>query len=81
MTFHPPYDILLAADVIYIEESFPALIHTIEALTDTETTILLSCKYRYERDSKFLQMLQERFVSEVVWSEGDLSIHRVHKRR
>ena len=78
--FDPPYDVLLAADVVYIEETFPVLIQSIEALTDTETTILMSCKYRYERDSRFLQMMEERFTSEVVWSEGDLSIHHFHKK-
>ena len=35
----PPYDVLLAADVVYIEETFPVLLQSIEALTDTETTI------------------------------------------
>jgi predicted nicotinamide N-methyase len=78
--FHPPYDVLLAADVVYIEDTFSELIQCIEQLSGVESTILLSCKYRYERDSRFLQLLRVRFVSEVVWSSGDLSIHSIRKR-
>lgn len=78
--FHPPYDILLAADVVYIEDTFPLLIQCMDTLSSEHTRILLSCKYRYERDSKFLDMLNERFVSELVWTSGDLSIHSIRKR-
>ena len=78
--FHPPYDVLLAADVVYIEDTFPLLIESMDMLSSAHTTVLLSCKYRYERDSKFLEMLGERFVSEVVWRSGDLSIYCVRKR-
>lgn len=78
--FHPPYDVILAADVVYIEKSFLALIQSLEQLSSLDTIILLSWKYRYERDVRFLQMLSERFVLKVVWSSGDLSIHSIRKR-
>ena len=79
-SFHPPYDVILAADVVYIEDTFPLLIKSLDDLSDLRTTILLSCKYRYERDSQFLDMLKEIFASEVVWSSGDLSIHSLRKK-
>ena len=79
-TFHPPYDVLLAADVVYIEESFPLLIQSMADLTDTRTAVLLSCKHRYERDLRFLEMLRETFVTEVVWTSGDLSIYSLRKK-
>ena len=75
--FRSPYDVILAADVVYIEETFPSLIQCLEALSGVHTTILLSCKYRYERDSRFLRMLSEKFVSKVVWTSGDFSIHNI----
>lgn len=78
--FHPPYDVILAADVVYIEKTFLTLIQCLEQLSSLDTVILLSCKYRYERDVRFLQMLSERFVSKVAWSSGDLSIHSIRKR-
>ena len=78
--FHPPYDVLLAADVVYIEDTFSQLIQCLEQLSGVHSTILLSCKYRYERDSRFLQLLREKFVSEVVWTSGDLSIYSIRKR-
>ena len=78
--FHPPYDVLLAADVVYIEDTFSQLIQCLEQLSGVHSTILLSCKYRYERDSRFLQLLREKFVSEMVWTSGDLSIYSIRKR-
>ena len=78
--FYPPYDVILAADVVYIEETFSVLIQSLCDLSDGDTTILLSCKYRYERDAQFLRMLCERFVCDVVWTSGDLSIHSIKKR-
>jgi predicted nicotinamide N-methyase len=79
-TFQPPYDVLLAADVVYIEDSFPVLIQSMADLSDNRTTVLLSCKYRYKRDSRFLEMLRERFVGVTVWTSGDLSIYSFRKR-
>ena len=79
-SFHPPYDVILAADVVYIEDTFPLLIKSLDDLSDLHTIILLSCKYRYKRDSQFLDMLKEVFTSEVVWLSGDLSIHSLRKK-
>ena len=56
------------------------LIQSLCDLSDSDTTVLLSCKYRYERDALFLRMLCERFVCDVVWTSGDLSIHSIKKR-
>ena len=79
-SFLPPYDVLLAADVVYIEESFPALIQSMVELSDSGTLLLLSCKYRYERDARFLGLLEERFVVESVWNSGDLSIYSLRRK-
>lgn len=78
--FHPPYDVILAADVVYVEKTFPALIQCLEELSSLHTIILLSCKYRYERDVRFLQLLSEKFVLKEVWTSGDLSIQSIRKR-
>lgn len=79
-SFQPPYDVLLAANVVYIEDSFPVLIQSMCDLSDSRTVLLLSCKYRYERDSRFLEMLGERFTSEMAWTSEDLSIYSLRKK-
>ncbi len=81
-TFDPPYDVVLAADVVYIEETFSDLIKTLEDLTDSNSVILLSCKRRYERHDHFFEQLLStgRFVDEIVrvWPEREeVKVHRL----
>lgn len=83
-TFDPPYDIILAADVIYIEETFPKLIQTLTDLTSARSVVLLACKYRYERDYRFFELLAKsgRFEDKVVqtWQDGgDIKIHELRR--
>ncbi|XP_048389653.1 protein N-lysine methyltransferase METTL21A isoform X1 [Stegostoma tigrinum] len=76
------YDVVLGADVVYLEEAFPALLETLEYLSSEETTVLLSCRIRYERDQNFLQMLGSRFVVEKVHydTEKDVHVYKAQKR-
>ncbi|XP_072434678.1 protein N-lysine methyltransferase METTL21A isoform X2 [Chiloscyllium punctatum] len=76
------YDVVLGADVVYLEEAFPALLETLEYLSSEQTTILLSCRIRYERDQNFLQMLGSRFVVEKVHydTEKDVHVYKAQKR-
>ena len=80
-SFLPPFDVILAADVVYIEETFPLLIKSLCDLSNADTSVLLSCKYRYKRDLKFFELLKDSFTSEMVWSSGDMSIHRLRRRQ
>ena len=85
--FKPPFDVILAADVIYIEETFPLLLQSLVDLSDRETVILISCKRRYERDDHFFDLLREsrRFSYSVVrqWPkdngqpENDVKVYEV----
>ncbi|XP_006029185.1 protein N-lysine methyltransferase METTL21A isoform X1 [Alligator sinensis] len=61
------FDFILGADIIYLEETFVDLLETLEYLCSEHTTILLSCRIRYERDQNFLKMLK-----------GHFSVHEVH---
>lgn len=84
----PPFDIVLAADVIYIEDTFPLLLQSLIDLSNRETVILISCKRRYERDDRFFDLLREggRFSYSVVWQwpkedkqpENDVKVYKVH---
>ena len=86
--FKPPFDIVLAADVIYIEDTFPLLLQSLADLSDHETVILISCKRRYERDDRFFDLLRKsgRFSYNIVWRwpqepgqpENDVKVYEVH---
>ena len=87
--FNPPFGLVLAADIIYIEETFPLLLKSLIDLSDRETVILISCKRRYVRDDRFFDLLREsgRFSYNVVWRwprgdpeqpENDVKVYEVH---
>ncbi|NXT64713.1 MT21A methyltransferase, partial [Chaetops frenatus] len=79
----PPgaFDLVLGADIVYLEETFAELLQTLEHLCSERTVILLSCRIRYERDLKFLKMLRDRFsVSEVHYdSSKDVHIYKAQR--
>ncbi|XP_031568402.1 protein N-lysine methyltransferase METTL21A-like [Actinia tenebrosa] len=59
--FSAPYDIILGADIVYIEETFPNLLKTLTDLSGNESVILLSCRIRYKRDNDFIRLLKTKF--------------------
>ncbi|XP_007228982.2 protein N-lysine methyltransferase METTL21A [Astyanax mexicanus] len=77
------YDLILGADIVYLEETFPALLKTLDHLSSENTGILLSCRIRYERDERFLDMLRTRFsVQEVHYDkQRDIHIYRAARIR
>ncbi|XP_056663159.1 protein N-lysine methyltransferase METTL21A isoform X2 [Monodelphis domestica] len=76
------FDLILGADIIYLEETFLDLLETLEHLCSDHSVILLSCRIRYERDQNFLTMLGEHFtVSEVYYDlEKDVHIYKAHRK-
>lgn len=76
------YDVILGADIIYIEETFPDLLRTIEHLSDENTLVYISCRIRYTRDSNFLQMLSEVFDLKKVHVDRarDITIYKGKKK-
>lgn len=75
------FDLILGADIVYLEETFPALLQTLEHLSSENTVVLLSCRIRYERDERFLVELRQRFsVQEVHYdSQRDIHVYRAVK--
>ena len=76
----PTPDVIIGADVIYIEETFQDLLSTILSLAKSnQTHILLSCKIRYDRDLHFLSLLQNYFqINEVFYdTHRDIKIFSV----
>lgn len=76
------FDLILGADIIYLEETFTDLLQTLEHLCSNQSVILLACRIRYERDNNFLVMLERQFiVSEVHYDpEKDVRIYKAQKR-
>ncbi|XP_034403982.1 protein N-lysine methyltransferase METTL21A [Cyclopterus lumpus] len=69
------FDLVLGADIVYLEDTFVPLLQTLEHLCSDATVVLLACKIRYKRDTNFLSMLKERFRVEEVYYEKQRDIH------
>ncbi|XP_035006322.1 protein N-lysine methyltransferase METTL21A [Hippoglossus stenolepis] len=69
------FDLVLGADIVYLEDTFVPLLQTLEHLSSDATAVLLACKIRYERDRNFLSMLKERFRVEEVHYDRQRDIH------
>lgn len=69
------FDLVLGADIVYLEDTFEPLLHTLEHLCSHTTVVLLACKIRYKRDTNFLSMLKQRFIVEEVYYEKQRDIH------
>lgn len=80
-SFSPPFDFVLGADIVYIEETFKDLLKTLQDLCDENTTVLLSCKLRYDRDKRFFELLSQSFRHETVLydQELDITVFRARK--
>lgn len=69
------FDVVLGADIIYLEDTFVPLLHTLQHLCSSSTLVLLACKIRYERDTRFLNMLRQKFTVEDVYYDKHRDIH------
>uniref|UniRef100_A0A8C5PUH4 Protein N-lysine methyltransferase METTL21A n=1 Tax=Leptobrachium leishanense TaxID=445787 RepID=A0A8C5PUH4_9ANUR len=78
----PTFDVIVGADIIYLEETFPDLLKTILHLSSEHTLVLLSFRLRYQRDQNFLDMMKEHFnVKEVHYdSHTDVHIYKAHRK-
>jgi len=77
--FWRQYDVVLGADIVYIEETFEDLLDTVDRLSDDRTLVILSCLIRYERDLRFLDMLRTRFDVQLVHRKRDVKIFTARK--
>nr|XP_020027829.1 protein N-lysine methyltransferase METTL21A isoform X1 [Castor canadensis]XP_020027830.1 protein N-lysine methyltransferase METTL21A isoform X1 [Castor canadensis] len=79
----PPgeFDLILGADIIYLEETFTDLLQTLEHLCSDHSVILLACRIRYERDTNFLAMLERRFTVGKVHYDPEKDVHIYKARR
>jgi len=74
-----PYDIVIGADIVYIEDTFADLLGTVDRVSDDNTTVVLSCRLRYERDRAFLEMFRKRFRVRLLHESGDVKVFGARK--
>ena len=77
--FSPAYDVIIGADIVYIEETFEDLLDTVDQLSDDRTVVLLSCQIRYDRDLTFIEMLRKRFTVELVHRNRNVKVFAARK--
>lgn len=79
----PPggFDLVLGADIIYLEDTFVPLLQTLKHLCSDSTVVLLACKIRYKRDTNFLSMLRTKFAVEEVHydKQRDIYVYKASK--
>jgi len=56
-----PFDFIVASEVIYLEESFGALIETLTQFSNMNTIIVIEFKKHNKLQYKFFEMLEGRF--------------------
>ncbi|XP_065807878.1 protein N-lysine methyltransferase METTL21A isoform X2 [Labrus bergylta] len=69
------FDLVLGADIIYLEDTFVPLLHTLAHLCSDTAVVFLACKIRYKRDTNFLSMLKQQFAVEEVYFDRQRDIH------
>ena len=73
-SFSPPFDFVLGADIVYIEDTFNDLLKTLQDLCDATSVVLLSCKIRYDRDKRFFELLSQSFSHQTILYDQELDI-------
>ena len=73
-------NVVLGADIVYIEETFPLLLKTLLDVTrrNEACVVLLSCKIRYEKDEQFIDLLRKHFTVEQIFYDDARDI-RIYK--
>ncbi|XP_075447720.1 EEF1A lysine methyltransferase 3 [Ascaphus truei] len=83
--FPQDYDFVLGADIVYLKETYPLLIQTLQHLCGPHTTIFLSSKMRQEHGTVafFRDVLPCYFISELVWRNEaeDINIYKVTQQQ
>ena len=74
------YDVIIGADIVYVEETFDALIKTLRHFSDKNTLVIMASKFRYERDVRFYELLADIFTVEEVFHDKQKDMHIYHCR-
>ncbi|XP_007948251.1 EEF1A lysine methyltransferase 3 [Orycteropus afer afer] len=75
--FPGDYDLVLGADIVYLEHTFPLLLGTLQHLCGPHGTIYLASKMREEHgtESFFQHLLPQHFQLELVQRDEDVNVN------
>ncbi|XP_042311827.1 EEF1A lysine methyltransferase 3 isoform X1 [Sceloporus undulatus] len=80
-TFPRNYDFILGADIVYLKDTFPLLIRTLQHLCSAQSTIYLSSKMRQEHSTAlfFETLLPLHFTSKLAFRDDvdNINIYKV----
>ncbi|XP_033728544.1 protein N-lysine methyltransferase METTL21A-like [Pecten maximus] len=76
--FTADYDVVLGADIIYIEELFDDLLKTFLQICNENTVVLLSWRYRYNRDSRYLELMRQHFTLKEIFYDSSRDVKIFH---
>lgn len=83
--FPGDYDLVLGADIVYLEPTFPLLLGTLQHLCGPRGTIYLAAKMRQEHgtESFFQHLLPQHFQLELAQRDEDenVNIYRARHRK
>lgn len=74
------WDVIIGADIVYMEDTFDALLATLRQMCGKNTDVYLACKIRYDRDLKFLHLMKEHFLWEKTAYSEHHGVTLVHAR-
>ncbi|XP_044299253.1 EEF1A lysine methyltransferase 3 isoform X2 [Varanus komodoensis] len=79
--FPANFDFILGADIVYLKDTFPSLIRTLQHLCGSQSTIYLSSKMRQEHSTElfFETLLPKHFVSQLAFRDEveNINIYKV----
>eukprot|EP01097_Dermamoeba_algensis_P008919 TRINITY_DN6137_c0_g1_i1.p1 TRINITY_DN6137_c0_g1~~TRINITY_DN6137_c0_g1_i1.p1 ORF type:complete len:245 (+),score=60.79 TRINITY_DN6137_c0_g1_i1:36-737(+) len=64
--FDPPFEVVIASEVIYLEECFQPLLITLRQLANKETLILIAHQHRRKAEKVFFNNLKKFFSVETI---------------
>lgn len=80
-----PFEIILAADVVYRPDLFPLLISSFDQLASADTVIYLGFKERTARDREFFQLINDAYTYVMATRtnhlQDDVVVFRIQKKR
>lgn len=81
----PPFDFIVAADVVYRPDLFALLIASFDELASADTVIYLGFKERTTKDRDFFRLLGQNFdyvmATRTNHLEHDVVVFRIQKKR
>eukprot|EP01112_Ceratiomyxa_fruticulosa_P023001 TRINITY_DN8616_c0_g1_i1.p1 TRINITY_DN8616_c0_g1~~TRINITY_DN8616_c0_g1_i1.p1 ORF type:complete len:277 (-),score=61.32 TRINITY_DN8616_c0_g1_i1:8-838(-) len=82
----PPFDFVIASDVLYTQESHKPLLKTLCALSDQNTTVIMAYERRRKINDKFFKLVRKFFEFKVIsakelveGSEDEVTIYIMKK--